>query len=732
MADGLSLERIVGITSSGNSSLYSSTTKSNLAYIAGCVVVVYNPEDNKQKSFFKGTRPISCVAFCKNDRYLCAGERGHQPSILVWDTRSREVVHTLAGHTHGVSCIAFSPNGKYLVSAGFKHDRQLIVWNMTDGSVISKHKIGNKVNAIKFREDGKAFVTCGDRHLKWWYVEYDNKSSSGSISSIQGKAASILEAHSSANFVDLHCGSRSNNYDVYCITSSGVLCLFEGETRMMRNWVQLESVSSYCICFTKGMIDPDSDDKSFDLLYVGCSDGIICCFKPTLEYYATLPLPAPLPQNTSYDDENATVLFPACYGVCDIHTTDPDKPRLLAVLYADNSFFVWDISAQVSNYQSKCKYPGKNLLSETRDVMEEVVLYRSCMYHHSCIWDVHFADSVSTQPVRHSTSGKAMPKAFPSGSFVTCSADSTIRFWNLNAKAQRSSRWNSEYSNDMLHCLDVPTAVGAHKGGVLSSSINSTGNNGRDYMVLGNLNCSVPDMELPNRNQDSSSPRSLAVHPCGEHVSCGDKAGLLRVFCMRSMTLVHEVKAHDAEILTLCYSPVFQKVEDNRWTVMIEGVSALTNANCLVLLASAGRDRLIHIFDATIPVDSSEAMVYPLVTTLDNHSASVTVVKFTLDGNYFLSCGGDKTIVISQVHGKSFTRIRSVQTPHGTIHGLAIDATYKYAVTSGQDRRMNVWNVVTGKHIRAYKHPDVTGDLYKSDIDPSGRCIYYVYSMACR
>ena len=54
----------------------------------------------------------------------------------------------------------------------------------------------------------------------------------------------------------------------------------------------------------------------------------------------------------------------------------------------------------------------------------------------------------------------------------------------------------------------------------------------------------------------------------------------------------------------------------------------------LVLLASAGRDRLVHIYDASGPT-------YKPTSTRDNHSSSVTVAKFTSYGQRFLSCGGD-------------------------------------------------------------------------------------------
>ena len=82
-------------------------------------------------------------------------------------------------------------------------------------------------------------------------------------------------------------------------------------------------------------------------------------------------------------------------------------------------------------------------------------------------------------------------------------------------------------------------------------------------------------------------------------------------------------------------------------------------------------------------------------------------------------------MVFSSVDGPAVTRLKSVQTPHGTINGLAVEASNKFAVTSGQDKRLNIWNLHTGKHMRAYRNEHIHSELYKSDIDPSGRLYYY-------
>jgi WD40 repeat protein len=188
--------------------------------------------------------------------------------------------------------------------------------------------------------------------------------------------------------------------------------------------------------------------------------------------------------------------------------------------------------------------------------------------------------------------------------------------------------------------------------------------------------------------------------------------------------------AHSAEILTLSFSPILKKLNDNSWVIASDSdykERERQPGSIMVLLASAGRDRLIHVFDATIelvrgPNNKMQRKFrgFRPICTLDHHSSSVTVVKFSADGQRFISCGGDKTMVFCSVNGPTITKLKSIQTPHGTINGLAIEATNKFAVTSGQDKRLNIWNLQSGKHMRAYKNEAVTGELYKADTDPSG------------
>jgi WD40 repeat protein len=78
-------------------------------------------------------------------------------------------------------------------------------------------------------------------------------------------------------------------------------------------------------------------------------------------------------------------------------------------------------------------------------------------------------------------------------------------------------------------------------------------------------------------------------------------------------------------------------------------------------------------------------------------------------------------MVLHSVTNKKVTRRKSIQTPNGTINGITLDiATNKYAVSNGQDKRVNVWNLASGKLLRSYRPSGMGGEMYKCSMDPSG------------
>jgi WD40 repeat protein len=73
---------------------------------------------------------IQCVAFDQNG-LLASGSRDN--TIMLWNTKTKQLLNTLEGHTGPVSCVAFDKNG--LLASG-SLDNTIKLWNTTTGQLI--------------------------------------------------------------------------------------------------------------------------------------------------------------------------------------------------------------------------------------------------------------------------------------------------------------------------------------------------------------------------------------------------------------------------------------------------------------------------------------------------------------------------------------------------------------------------------------------------------------------
>lgn len=161
---------------------------------------------------------------------------------------------------------------------------------------MASNKISSKVAAVCFAEDGSYFVTVGNRHVKYWYLEGGRKVSAGrrrgkillllmflSISwqykdpiPLMGRSA-ILGDLRDNDFCAVACGKGICSESTYAITRQGHLVEFSSR-RLLDKWVQCRTTNANCICVNERFI------------LVGCAESIIRIFNAaTLEYVTTLP-----------------------------------------------------------------------------------------------------------------------------------------------------------------------------------------------------------------------------------------------------------------------------------------------------------------------------------------------------------------------------------------------------------------------------------------------------------
>ncbi|XP_063836463.1 uncharacterized protein LOC135085617 [Ostrinia nubilalis] len=193
---------------------------------------------------------------------------------------------------------------------------------------------------------------------------------------------------------------------------------------------------------------------------------------------------------------------------------------------------------------------------------------------------------------------------------------------------------------------------------------------------------------------DKTGVRCVRVSPDGQHIASGDRAGNIWVHSA-SGALLRTLEAHDAEVLCLEYAATPR------------------------LLASASRDRLIHVFRAD--------QGYQILQTLDEHSSSITAVRFLNAGGglQMVSCGADKTILFRQLRTTSdgsyqFARGQNV-SGRTTLYDMEVDAGGRHILTACQDRNVRVYSAVQGRHTKTFRGTTAEdGTLIKVALDNSG------------
>ncbi|KAK1875505.1 Mitogen-activated protein kinase-binding protein 1 [Dissostichus eleginoides] len=627
-AKQVTLEKVLGITAPGNRALACDPRTGLLAYPAGGMMGMSEGErwkTSREPANQKRAKAITTLAFSPDGKYVVTGESGHMPAVRVWDASERLQVAELQEHKYGISCVAFSPNGKYIVSVGYQHDMMVNVWNWKKNVVVAANKVSSKVTAVSFSDDSSYFVTAGNRHVKFWYLDHAKTSKVNATVPLLGRSGLLGELRNNF-FSDVACGRGKQASSTFCITSSGLLCEFN-DRRLLDKWVELRSVDSAPASQATSLSVTD------ELIFCGCSDGTVRAFSPVnLHFLCTLPRPHCLGADIA-SMTDASQLFTsrpeARYPDTVAVTYDPAN-RWLSCVYNDHSVYVWDVR-------------------DLKDPRRAGKLY-SALYHSSCVW------SLEVYPDGVGKGGDGGEVRLPPGSFLSCSSDNTIRLWNTDGHKLLTKNILSHDLQKVIYMDDnVSGLLDPESDTVTGSSSEKTGSS---------------SSEGPQADQSRAGIRTLRVSPDGQHLASGDRMGVLRIHDLDGMEEILNVQAHDSEILCL----EFSKPDTG-----------------LQLLATASRDRLIHILDA--------GREYSLVQTLDEHSSSITAVRFAANEGKvrMISCGADKSVYF-----------RTAQQ---------IDPSGLYIATSCSDKNISIFDFYSGECVATmFGHSEVvTGLKFTSD-----------------
>ncbi len=94
---------------------------------------------------------------------------GRDNTVIIWDTATGKVRHTLIGHTNQITALAFRADGKFLVSGSFDHS--IKVWDTASGELkVSLPQLG-RITALVFAPQGNTLAAaCWAESVALWDI----------------------------------------------------------------------------------------------------------------------------------------------------------------------------------------------------------------------------------------------------------------------------------------------------------------------------------------------------------------------------------------------------------------------------------------------------------------------------------------------------------------------------------------------------------------------------------
>ncbi|KAH9260501.1 hypothetical protein BASA82_001162 [Batrachochytrium salamandrivorans] len=248
------------------------------------------------------------------------------------------------------------------------------------------------------------------------------------------------------------------------------------------------------------------------------------------------------------------------------------------------------------------------------------------LFHNSCVWGI--------EPIPGNIFGDA--------AFGSCSADGTISMWSMDATGEDTSGY--KISSNVVHIMYVDD---------------------RAYHQSFGREVSTQNVHQKSLVSDVSS-----LARTEGFLAVGDRYGVIRVYECPLFQEIATLQGHNAEVMALDFST--------------------PGSNMPMLLASASRDRLIHVFDASTCSGSSS---FNLVQTFNDHTSTITGLSFSHGGMRL------PDYIEATPHYISYNNVPI----RSTVYGLAIERSSKTTVVITQDRRLIFMDTETGKVTRTHK-----------------------------
>ncbi|GJQ69095.1 hypothetical protein Trydic_g6259 [Trypoxylus dichotomus] len=206
------------------------------------------------------------------------------------------------------------------------------------------------------------------------------------------------------------------------------------------------------------------------------------------------------------------------------------------------------------------------------------------------------------------------------------------------------------------------------------------------------------NIHTPTKRGEEFGIRCMAISSDKTHFACGGRQGVVKIYRIPEMNLMSLLEEHNLEVLSLDYTPLGSPQN---------------------LLATAGRDKQIFIFDVS--------RNYSVIEKIDDHTTSVTTVKFGLNARgqlLFVSSSTDGFCVIRSLQWTSkkisFTIIHRISLKR-VLYTFELDKDAKYLLMACQS--LKILDIDSKEIVKTLKPISKAGYIFKIALHPQNKYI---------
>ncbi|CAL5984405.1 Pentapeptide_repeats-containing protein [Hexamita inflata] len=491
-----------------------------------------NVEFGQRAQIETGT-DIRCIKLSKNGELVACACGNYkiatQPSVQIYNTKSRELVKSFEDHVNDVKWLSFNPDNSKLVSCS--DDYTIIIYDLVKMQLESTITLDDKVKSVEYSNDGSMITCCSGNNVHLY-------------SSRSNKLIKTFEGHTDS--VNTVVFSQDDKY----VLSGGddkVVKVWDVQEQNLFKTIDVHTNSIHQIVFNKNYscFGTASDDKTIKLWNAQTYE-LINTFKGHNSGVCSLQFSSNGEQIASGSQDGKVKLWNVESGDM-LKTIDAHTRQVIGVQISNDGLTIISGSGdrQIKFWNTKSSPLIKSIDGHS-DEIQNAIFSHNYQFIVSCsqdktvkLWNPDDGKLIKTLSVEHTESIWDIALNQDDTLLLTASADCTVKLWDIaSGKCIKTVQLNGDGWSVAFHNDGNQFALACNDGSV----------------QVWNIQGNEPEQTILYNNEDSEPVRCVKYCKDGELLAFGGDDTNVYVCDPKTGEIIHIYKGLTNAVYYLAFS----------------------------------------------------------------------------------------------------------------------------------------------------------------------------------